>query len=402
MSGPEVSGLERLRKLSSAVEVAHRGVETDQLLNQLADSVREIFGADTAAVLLLDEGGAALVARAASGIEEEVRQGARVPLGKGFAGRVAELKRPIVLDKIDLSTTVNPILQEKGIRTMLGTPLLSNDNVIGVLHVGSLTDKRFGQADSDLIEVVAASVSEAVQSYSLATERAAAELLERGLMPSALPVCPGIDFAARYAPADRAVGGDWYDAFILPTGELWVVTGDVAGHGLRGAVIMGRISSTLRSYALLGLSPAEVLEHMDRRLQHFEPGWMVTVVCASSKPPFDEFRMSCAGHPAPVLAPQAGRAEFANITVDPPLGVLSDLTRTFTDVPLPEQGVLLLYTDGLIERRGEDLGAGLSRLLASVEAADPEVLCARVMQRLVGQSIPEDDIALLAMRRTSP
>jgi hypothetical protein len=387
--------------LSSAVEVAHGDGESDQLLNQLADSVREIFGADTAAVLLLEEGGTALVARAASGIEEEVRQGARIPVGKGFAGRVAELKRPIVLDKVDPSTTVNPLLQEKGIRTMLGTPLLDNDKVIGVLHVGSLTDQRFGPADSDLIEVVAASVAETVQSYSLATERAAAELLERGLMPTALPFCPGLEFAARYAPTDRAVGGDWYDAFVLPTGELWVVTGDVAGHGLRGAVIMGRVSSALRSYALLGLSPAEVLELLDRRLQHFEPGWMVTVVCASSKPPFDQFLVSCAGHPAPVLAPLAGPAEYANVVVDPPLGVVSDLRRNLTDLALPEQGVLLLYTDGLIERRGEDLAAGLSRLLGAVEAADPEFLCARVMQRLVGQSTPEDDIALLAMRRTS-
>ncbi len=285
---------------------------------------------------------------------------------------------------------------------MLGTPLLSNDRVIGVLHVGSLTDKRFGPADSDLIEVVAASVAGAVQSYSLATERAAAELLERGLMPTALPFCPGLEFAARYAPTDRAVGGDWYDAFVLPTGELWLVTGDVAGHGLRGAVIMGRVSSALRSYALLGLSPAEVLEFLDRRLQHFEPGWMVTVVCARSKPPFDEFQLSCAGHPAPVLAYLDRETQFANVEVDPPLGVLSDLRRSVTDFPLPDQGVLLLYTDGLIERRGEDLAAGLSRLLASVEAADPEVLCARVMQRLVGQSIPEDDIALLAVRRTSP
>ena len=129
---------------------------------------------------------------------------------------------------------------------------------------------------------------------------------------------------------------------------------------------------------------------------------MVTVVCAMSKPPFDEFQVSCAGHPPPVLASLDGETQFAKVQVDPPLGVLSDLHRTAADLSLPDQGVLLLYTDGLIERRGEDLAAGLSRLLAAVEAADPEVLCARVMQRLVGQSIPEDDIALLAVRRTWP
>jgi serine phosphatase RsbU (regulator of sigma subunit) len=141
---------------------------------------------------------------------------------------------------------------------------------------------------------------------------------------------------------------------------------------------------------------------MDRRAHHFEPGWMVTVVCASSMPPYGEFQVSCAGHPPPVVAPLGGKAEFASVVVDPPLGVVSDLARTSTDISVPEQGVFVLYTDGLIERRGEDLAAGMSRLLGAVEAADPEVLCARIMQRLVGQSIPEDDIALLAMRRTAP
>jgi sigma-B regulation protein RsbU (phosphoserine phosphatase) len=141
---------------------------------------------------------------------------------------------------------------------------------------------------------------------------------------------------------------------------------------------------------------------MDRRAQHFEPGWMVTVVCARSKPPYGEFQVSCAGHPPPVLAPLGGEAEFANVIVDPPLGVTPDLQRGSTDVPVPEGAVFVFYTDGLIERRGEDLAVGLGRLLGAVQPAEPEVLCARIMQRLVGQSIPEDDIALLVMRRTSP
>jgi serine phosphatase RsbU (regulator of sigma subunit) len=260
---------------------------------------------------------------------------------------------------------------------MLGAPLLSNGRLTGVLHVGSMRPQRFGTDDSDLIEVVADTVAGAVQSHSLAVERAAAELLERSLMPPALPFCPGLEFAARYVPADRAVGGDWYDVFILPSGELWVVTGDVAGHGLRGAVVMGRVRSSLRSYAMLGGSPAEVLGLTDRKLQHFEPGTMVTAVCATSSPPFAEFRISRAGHPAPVIAGPQGGAVFADVEAEPPLGVASDIARSSTVVSLPEMGVLLLYTDGLVERRGEDLGAGLDRLLAATEAAEPELFAPR-------------------------
>src|ERR1700678_4309614 len=121
MSGGQDAGLERLRKLSSVVEAAS-DVDADHLLDQLVERVREIFYADSAVVFLLEEDGSHLVARAAAGVEEELRQGARVPLGKGFAGRVAELKRPLILDGPDQAPAATPPLIDGSVQTMLGAP----------------------------------------------------------------------------------------------------------------------------------------------------------------------------------------------------------------------------------------------------------------------------------------
>ena len=221
--------LDNFRAVTDA-KLGRLGVE--DLLLELLERVRSILDADTAAVLLLDKDSGDLVARAACGIEEEVRQGVRVPVGVGFAGRVARSKEPVRLDRVDPTTVANPILWEKGIRTMLGVPLLVADELVGVLHVGRLHPLPFNDADAELLQVVAERVAGAVQTRQLAVERAATALLERSLLPGRLPMCPGLEFATRYLTPEELVGGDWYDVFTVPSGQLWVVTGDVAGHGL--------------------------------------------------------------------------------------------------------------------------------------------------------------------------
>ena len=392
---------ERLEQLLAVTEVGlgHLGIE--DLLVELLNRVREIVDADTAAVLLLDEGADQLVARVACGIEEEVRQGVRVPVGTGFAGAIAATKRPVLLDRVGPATVTNPILWEKGIKVMLGVPLLGADKVIGVLHVGRLEDRPFTGADAGLMEVVAERVSGALQTHQLAIERAAATLLERSLLPPTLPSCTGLEFAARYVTAeDRTVGGDWYDVFTLPSGTLWVVMGDVAGHGLPAAVVMGRVRSAIRSYALEDHGPAEVLRLVDQKVRHFEVGSMVTVACGVSRPPYDEFEVAAAGHPSPVLALPDRPAALVDINVVPPLGIGAGFACLPTTVSLVAGGVLVFYTDGLVERRGQDLDAGFARLCAAVRPGDPEGVCRAVMHEMFHTDRPEDDVAVVALRRT--
>ncbi len=147
-------GAEQLRRLQRVTDAALAHLELDELLPELLARICEILEADTCAVLILDEEREELVARAAIGIEEEVEAGVRIPLGRGFAGRVAAERRAILLPDVDHAHVLNPILRQKGIKTLLGVPLIIHDHVIGVLHIGTLVPRAFEQNDVDLLQLV--------------------------------------------------------------------------------------------------------------------------------------------------------------------------------------------------------------------------------------------------------
>ena len=330
---------------------------------ELLERVREILDVDTAAVLLLDEATGDLVASAASGIEEEVRQGVRVPMGQGFAGRIAAEVTPVVIEDVDHSDVLDPILRERGVQTLVGVPLVVESRVIGVLHVGSVTPRQFEPDDVEFVQLVGDRVALAIEARRSNVERAAAAALQRSLIPDRLPSIPGLELAGRYLPAGAGgVGGDWYDVFLLPTGRVGVVMGDVLGRGLRAAVVMGRLRSALRAYALEAAEPGEVLERLDRKLQHFEAGQMTTVLYATLDADLTTLSLSSAGHPLPMMSTPESTVAAVVADVDPPLGVDTGVRRRTTTLDLPPGAVLALFTDGLVERRGESITVGLERL----------------------------------------
>src|SRR5436305_447559 len=189
----------------------------------------------------------------------------------------------------------------------------------------ALTDVSLGHLDvEDLLIELADRVAGATQARQLEIDRAAAKAIQRSLLPTALPAVPGLEFAARYMPAGGAeLGGDWYDVFVLPSGVAWVVAGDVGGHGFRASVVMGRLRSTIRAYALEEREPAEVLDLADRKLQHFEPSEIATVACASMTPPYQDLRLATAGHPPAVIAMPGCEATFVETEKSLPLGAPS-------------------------------------------------------------------------------
>ena len=392
----------RLRDLQSITDAALSRLDDHDFLPILLDRARGILRADTAALLLLDSPAGQLVAAAAAGLEEEVSQGVRIPVGRGFAGRVAASGRPVILDHVDHTTVLNPILMEKGIRSLLGVPLMVNGKVIGVLHVGSLTPRRFTSDDASLLQLAADRAALAVQSLRSADDRIAAAALQRSLLPSALPTAPGLQIAARYVPGSGAVGGDWYDVFVLPSGELGVVIGDVAGSGLQAAVVMGRMRSALRAYALETTDPADVLDRLDRKMHHFEPGALATVLYAVVDPVLDRVRIASAGHLPPVVAGPGEAGSLVDMAGGLMIGVDPRARRQVTTVKIAHGAVLCLYTDGLVERRERPLDEGLARLCGVVVAKPPEEVCASVMGALVGGVPARDDVALLALRRLPP
>ena len=394
------SSADRLRGIESVTDVALVHLDVEDLLDELLVRVREVLDVDTAAVLLIDRMAGELVATAASGLEEEVHQGVRVPVGVGFAGRVAAEVAPVVIEDIDTADVYNPILREKGIRSLLGAPLVTEGQVIGVIHVGSLSKRLFSSADVELLQMVAARVALAVVARRSSVERAAAGALQHSLIPTRLPAIPGLELAARYLPAhEGGVGGDWYDVFRLPDGQVGVVIGDVVGRGLAAAVVMGRVRSALRAYAIEYSDPAMVLEHLDRKVQHFETGQMTTVLYAVVDRSLTTVEISSAGHPLPLVAVPGSAPVMADVAVDPPVGVVAARTRRTTAVELPVGSMLALFTDGLVERRGEPLDCGVERLRAALAFESAHTCCRTVIAALTPVSGWTDDAALLVIRR---
>ncbi|WP_309244473.1 PP2C family protein-serine/threonine phosphatase [Micromonospora parastrephiae] len=306
-----VTDAERLRRIEAVTDATLSRLDVADLFDELLDRVRELLNVDTAAILLLDVHARQLVATAAKGLEEEVRRAFRVSIGQGFAGRIALTRRPVIIEHVTANQVVNPVLLQTGVKSLLGVPVFSRGELIGVLHVGTLTPRRFAPDEARLLELVADRIGVASQARAHSLDQNAALALQRSLLPTELPKAPNLEMAARYVPGHvSGVGGDWYDVFTLPSGWLGVVIGDVSGHGLQSAVVMGRIRSALRAYALISDDPAEALTLLDRKVNHFETGSLSTALYAMISPDGATVRISLAGHLRPVLALPAQPADL--------------------------------------------------------------------------------------------
>jgi serine phosphatase RsbU (regulator of sigma subunit)/anti-sigma regulatory factor (Ser/Thr protein kinase) len=402
---PTLDPLERLERVQRVSETALSHLSVDDLLDELLLRVREILNTDTAAVLLLDEERNELFARAAKGIEEEVERGVRIPVGKGFAGRIAAERAPVALHRVDHDTVLNPILFQKGIRSLLGVPLLADGNVVGVLHVGTKSRRRFTRDDTELLQLVAAPVALALRARISDRARVVIEAFQRTFLPEVLPFLPGIRVATRYLPAATAVGvgGDWFDTFVRPEGDIVLVIGDVAGHGLPAASLMGKMRNALRAHALMGGTALDILVRADEFHRHFGEGELVTVLIGLLSSDLRTFRYVSAGHPPPLVVGPEGAAFAGDHQANPPLGLPQPPSFIAEEVVMQPGTSVLLYTDGLIERRGESLDVGLERLRSTSEQVlgGPELneAITELLERMIDGPRPTDDVALLLLRR---
>ncbi len=393
----------RLEDVQKVTEATLAFLDLDDLLTELLQRVTDILHADTAAVLLVEDDGRTLAARAAKGLEEEVERGFRLPVGRGFAGRVAATREPMAIPDLDNSpvTVVNPLMREKRVRSLLGVPLIVEGTVIGVLHVGMLTQRQFSDSDIQLLQLVADRVALSIERSRLAIQGRIAQTLQRSLLPHSLPQLPGLSMAAWYLPAaeETAVGGDWYDVIELDHRRLGLTIGDVAGHGMAAATYMGQLRSTVRAYALEVERPAELLAKVSRFADQ-EHSRMATVIYATLNLDTWVVDFARAGHPYPLLLRADGTPTYLTEAGGPPLGSGAVGEYDQQRVVLGPAETLLFYTDGLIERRGRTLSDGEAALIEAAAAApdEPELMCRTVIERLTeGIDIP-DDIAVLAIR----
>jgi serine phosphatase RsbU (regulator of sigma subunit)/anti-sigma regulatory factor (Ser/Thr protein kinase) len=374
----------------------------EEVLSELLERVRTLLAADTAAILLLDEDRNVLVARAARGLEEEVRQGVQVPLARGFAGRVAAQGRPIVIEDLSHADVVNPLLRRKGIRSMLGVPLHVEGRVIGVMHVGTLVQRKFEDSDVTLLQLAADKAAMAIDVGRLTEQRAVTQIMQRTLLPDALPNVPGLRFSAKYLPAGSSVrlGGDWYDVFQLPDARFAFVIGDVVGRGVLAASVMSEIRTALRAYLFEGHELSRVMSLLNELLLSMGRNRGATAAILELDVEADELQAVAAGHLPPLVLSPAGEPSFLEQPEGLPLGFSSRVRYSSRRYGFPPGSALVLYTDGLVERRGESIDAGLQRLAnaaAGAAGAEGMSLADGVYGALVDEATLDDDVALLVV-----
>jgi Stage II sporulation protein E (SpoIIE)/Histidine kinase-like ATPase domain/GAF domain len=284
--------------------------------------------------------------------------------------------------------------------SIIAVPLLGPRGVKGVLAAAiDAKADRFDSGDVTLLEEVAARAGFALENAALYENmRTVALALQHSLLPTHLPEMDGVKVQFRYSPGDDSdVGGDLYDVIELSAGRIGVAIGDVQGRGAHAAAVMGQLRAALRAYAVLDLEPADVLSHLDELVLGLNEALLVTCIYAV----YDPFTRQCvlanAGHPPPLLAGAHGCSPM-EVPPDVPLGVGGVAFNDHSFVVAPGDAIVL-YTDGVVERRDRAVDIGVRELCEALEklgqADDPNALC-RVVLRTAG-SASDDDQAVLAM-----
>jgi serine phosphatase RsbU (regulator of sigma subunit) len=287
----------------------------------------------------------------------------------------------------------------------LAVPLISRTGRrLGLLQVADKFAGDFTESDEVVLTQLAQLATVAIENAErFEHEHEIAQTLQRSLLPRELPEVSGASVCARYRPggAGTHVGGDWYDVIALDDGRVVLTIGDIMGRGTRAAAVMGQLRTAMRAYALQGLAPEDAMRSVDRLLQDVAEDAMATAAFLVLDPVARVLEIVTAGHPPPLVAQPGKPATFVECDPHTPLGVLAAPVYESTSTTLPANALLLLYTDGLVEHRDEDLAEGLLRLVAAVDTNEfnLDVLCDRVLERLAADET-NDDIALLAVRLT--
>lgn len=295
------------------------------------------------------------------------------------------------------------LARELQLRSAVTVPLIARGRVLGVITwVAAESERTYTHEDVAFAEDLAKRAAVAIDNSELHSETLeAAVRLQHAVLPDSLPRVDGFDVAALYSPSGRTdVGGDFYDVIPLADGRLAVFVGDVMGRGVSAAAAMAQMRAAVRAYVALDPAPEVVLERLDRMLLMYGGEQMVTLAYLTVDPAQDELVIANAGHPPPVLLRASGDAEQLPTASGTPLGILSR-QRVPQTVRFRAGDSVLIFTDGLIERRDEDIDRGQARLLVALpvlaEGDLPEGLdrIAATMR----DTTRDDDIAVLAVRR---
>jgi serine phosphatase RsbU (regulator of sigma subunit)/anti-sigma regulatory factor (Ser/Thr protein kinase) len=326
---------------------------------------------------------------------------ARYPAAEAF-----RLRRTIVLDReryIASYPELAPAFERQAVETIAYFPLYAGGRGMGVAVFAWRAPRVLEGDELAFFETLASQCAQALdRARRYESERTIAETLQRSVLPERLPEVDGLELAARYLPgtAGVEVGGDWFDVIPLERGRVGLVVGDVVGKGVQAAATMGQLRNGLRAFALEQLRPSSAVTRLNRLLESVADAPFATLAYLTVDPRRGLCRYTVAGHPPPLLARSDGSVAFLEGGRSLPLGVGPDLRYEQDIVELEPGALVVLYTDGLVERRDSTLDEGLERLKRSVERAphDPEALVDAVLADCIGDADLPDDVAILAFK----
>ena len=375
----EQASANRLRKLQQVTAALSNAVTTRDVTRTCLEHAAAGVGAGDGLIVLRRDGSSRLDVVAAVGLA-------------GDAGEIP----PDAADAIAACMRADaPVAAGAGWSAF---PLAS-----GALAVRSRLRRQLAAADREwLVTLVSQGAQALDRAARYETERGIAETLQRSVLPERLPASHGVKLAARYLPGTSGVdvGGDWYDAILLGDGRIGVVIGDVVGKGVRAAAMMGQLRNALRAFAFEHSDPQVVVSRLGKLVDGMMEVPFATLAYLVVDPRTREVRYVVAGHPPPLVRAPDGTTTFLSGGRTLPIGVDATLAFEAGDAQLAEGSTIVLYTDGLVERRGRPLDEGL-RLLAGAATEtddDPEELVDALVAALIGEDERPDDIAVLALR----
>ncbi len=397
---------ERLQGMTAALSNARTPAEVAAVV---VDEIGGAVGADGAALLGPGDERRHTQPIAARGYAEhdtttwlQALPGASTPGGRALRRRASafyESVEELAGEFPDLDADV----RRSGHASFLFVPLVLGRRTTAVLVLSWSSPYALSPEERRFVEALAGQAAQALdRARSYETEQTIAETLQRSVLPESLPEVEGVELAARYLPgtAELDVGGDWYDVIRLVDGRLGLVVGDVVGKGVAAAATMAQLRNALRAFSLDRLKPSSTMARLNRLAEEVVEAAFATVVYVVVDTAAGVCRYTAAGHPPPLVAYPDGRVELLEGGRGLPLGASPDALYSHGVAELPAGSVLLLYTDGLVERRDRPIDDGLERLRSAVLEGRraPEQLVEHVLERLVGEGERGDDIALLAVR----
>jgi serine phosphatase RsbU (regulator of sigma subunit)/anti-sigma regulatory factor (Ser/Thr protein kinase) len=400
---------QRLQALTAALSSA---LTAEDVASAFLEQSVAALEADGSALVLVDEAGEELRPLARRGFDaespyvgEQLPVDARHPVAEAFRRR-----RTIAFaSRAELASAYRELAERPaadGIEAIAIRPLAVSGRMLGAAVFAWHSERRLSADEHALIGTMTSQCAQALdRARRYESERTIAEILQRSVLPERLPDVEGLELAARYVPGTSGidVGGDWYDVIELERGRIGLVVGDVVGKGVQAAATMGQLRNALRAFAFEQLKPSSALTRLNRLADSLVEVPFATLAFLTVDPVSRICRYTLAGHPPPVVRDAAGRARFLEGGRSVPLGVGLDFAYEQDVVELPPGAMLLLYTDGLVERRNRPLEAGLEQLRSVVESgpSEPAALVDHVLARMLDEEERNDDVAVLAAGLTA-